>query len=95
MRVEIKMKVKFDPVFMHYLNLRSKVKQIPISKAPLGLAQISDDPDIAKKAFEAFKKSAAQGDTDAQFLLSLCYETGIKQSYLRAIQWRNQRMGWA
>ena len=89
MKGEIKMEVTFDPVFMHYLNLRSKVKQIPISKSLLELAQVSDDPDAAKKAFETFKKSAAQGDADAQFMLALCYETGtgVKQSYPNAIKW--------
>lgn len=89
MKGEIKMEVKFDPVFMHYLNLRSKVRQLAISKTLLELAQISDNPFAARKAFEMFKQSAAQGDPDAQFLLGLCYETGtgIKQSYLRAIQW--------
>ena len=83
------MEVNFDPVFMHYVNLRSKVKQLAISKTLLELAQISDDPDAARNAFETFKKSAAQGDADAQFMLGLCYETGtgIKQSYAQAIKW--------
>lgn len=49
----------------------------------------SSDVEAEKKAFEWYKKSAAQGFTDACFSLGKCYEDGkgTRKNYRQAVRW--------
>ena len=49
----------------------------------------SSDVEAEKKAFEWYKKSAAQGFTDACFFLGKCYEDGkgTRKNYRQAVRW--------
>jgi hypothetical protein len=92
----MKGKTTYSPEFKRLIDLLQHAAEPSNAVAQFNLAKIflkCENKEMQKKAFSTFKRIANQNyttvQTDAQFMLALCYENGrgVTKSYPRAIRW--------
>ena len=88
--------ITYSPEFQRLIDLLRHAADPSNTTAQFDLAKVylkCKDRELWKKAFSIFKKLANQNyttvQTDAQYMLGICYENGygITKSYPRAIRW--------
>ncbi len=92
----MKENLTYSPEFKRFIDLLRHAAEPENTNAQYDLARVflkCESRELQKKAFSTFKRLANQNytavQTDAQFVLALCYENGygIAKSYPRAIRW--------
>ena len=88
--------ITYAPELQRLIDLWHRATDLNDANAQFNLAKCllkSKQMDVRKKAFSTFKKLATQSyttvQTDARYMLGICYENGygISKSYPRAIHW--------
>ena len=92
----MKENLTYSPEFKRFIDLSQCAAEPSNAIAQFDLARIflkCENKELQKNAFSTFKKLANQSyttvQTDAQFMMAVCYENGygIARSYPRAIRW--------
>ena len=92
----MKENLTYSPEFKRLIDLLRHAAEPNNTNAQYDLARVfmkCENKELQKKAFSTFKRLANHNyttvQTDAQFMLAVCYENGygIARSYSRAIRW--------
>ena len=92
----MKENLTYSPEFKRLIDLLQRSADPKNTNAQFDLARVfikCENRELQKKAFLTFKRLANRNyttvQTDAQFMLALCYENGrgVTKSYPRAIRW--------